>query len=218
MEADLVLVNVGQLVGVTHSGARLVRPATPGDFAVMTGAALVVHKGQIVWIGPGDALPEVKPGCTFPRCRWSGCHSRARQPTVTHHDLCRATVLRGSSAGGLLRDVCGKSQSEEAASNTTESRVRHRQQHRTGRLGLEVACTCSFQQAESPQSKSGPGYGLNLVDELRSLSGTSSPRWVDEGRGNSSRHSWRASSSPRSLRTTEPGYLRFIMQEMLSSG
>ncbi|MDQ6660770.1 MAG: hypothetical protein M3Z24_07380, partial [Chloroflexota bacterium] len=50
LEADMVIHNIGQLVTVAQ------QPLTGaiGPLQIMLNAALAVHKGRIVWIGPDN--------------------------------------------------------------------------------------------------------------------------------------------------------------------
>ncbi len=61
VKADLLLVNVGQLAGVTQPSQAL----SANHFAILANASLAAHQRQIVWIGPNDTLPPVDDDCTI---------------------------------------------------------------------------------------------------------------------------------------------------------
>lgn len=165
MQADLVLANVGQLVGVTRAGMRTVRGSpTANDFAVLPGGSIAVHDGQIVWVGPANELPPVSGACRF-------------------HDVGGRVVIPGLVdshthliyAGDRVEEFewrrAGASYSEIAARgggiNTTVRAVGHATNAELANQTRQRLRRCLANGVTTVEIKT--GYGLNTADELRCL-------------------------------------------------
>ncbi len=160
MKADLLLVNVGQLVGVT-------RPETTHSahhFAVQANASLAIHQGQIVWIGPNDTLPPVDEDCTIHDVR-----GRVVIPGLV--DSHTHLIYAGDRVEEFEWRLAGASYSEIAERgggiNTTVRAVRQATNadlanETRGRLQRCLAGGVTTVEIKT-------GYGLNMADELRCL-------------------------------------------------
>lgn len=63
MQADLVLTNVGQLVGITNCASADDRADLASGFQSISGGSIAVHEGRIVWVGLASELPDVSRHC-----------------------------------------------------------------------------------------------------------------------------------------------------------
>ena len=54
---SLLITNIGELVTNAPDAADGARPAGPGPFAAIAGAALVVEDGRVAWTGPAGQAP-----------------------------------------------------------------------------------------------------------------------------------------------------------------
>ena len=164
MEADMVLVNVGQLVGVTRSGTRMIRPASADEFQIMPGAAIAVHKGQIVWIGPSKDLPSISDGCAVHDAR-GAVVIPGLVDSHTH------LIYVGDRVEEFEWRLAGASYSEIAARgggiNTTVRAVRNASNADLKSQTRSRLQRCLAGGVTTVEIKT--GYGLNTADELRCL-------------------------------------------------
>lgn len=163
-EVDLLVINAGELVtmaGGPRKGARL------KDVRAIRGAALAAHQGQIVDVGPTEAvLARVQTG---PSTRMIDARGRAVIPGFVdpHTHLCFA----GDRADEFAMRLQGATYQEIAQAGggiqSTVKATRQATEPVLVELGLKRLDALALTGTTTVEIKS--GYGLTTADELKQL-------------------------------------------------
>jgi imidazolonepropionase len=153
---SLLITNIGELVTNAPDAGDAVRPAGPGPFAALAGAALVVEDGRVAWVGPASRAPAAD--------QMADCGGRAVLPGFvdSHAHLVfageRSAEFAARMAGTPYR-AGGIRSTVTATRQASDERLRAN----AGRLAAEML----GQGTTTLECKS--GYGLTVDDERRSV-------------------------------------------------
>jgi imidazolonepropionase len=164
MQADLVLSNVGQLVGVTASGLPSEGSGLANRFQVIPGGSIAALDGRITWVGPASELPEISRNCARHDC---GGHVVIPGLVDSHTHLIyagdRVEEFEWRLAGASYQEIAERG----GGINTTVRALRKATNADLASQTRQRLRRCLAGGVTTVEVKT--GYGLNSADELRCL-------------------------------------------------
>jgi imidazolonepropionase len=153
---SLLITNIGELVTNAPDAASGARPAGPGPFAAIAGAALVVEDGRVAWTGPAGQAPAAD--------EMADCGGRAVLPGFV--DSHAHLVFAGERSAEFAARMAGT----PYRAGGIRSTVAATRQASDRQLRANAECLAAEmlrQGTTTLECKS--GYGLTVDDERRSV-------------------------------------------------